>query len=476
MGKPQLEEVEARERLLAGVQKDRVKPTTVVFPGQLIPGETSVPVAFPGSLPPIWNLPFARNPFFTGREDLLKQLHTQLHTTQTAVALGQPQAISGLGGIGKTQLAIEYIYRFRSEYQAVLWARAETMEALNASYTEIANVLNLPQRDAQEQEVIVQAVKNWLRGTNGWLLILDNADDLAVVQPFLPTVCPGHLLLTTRAQILGKLARRLEVDTLDTKVGALLLLRRAGLLPPDGLLIAASVSDQELALVLTKELGGLPLALDQAGAYIEETQCSLADYLQQYQTRRAELLAHRGMLIDDHPEPVATTWSLSFAKVEKANPMAAELLRICAFILNNLAELYREQGKYAKAEPLYVRALAILERHVGAEHPETARILGNLAVLYKMQGKYAQAEPLYVRALAIREQQLGAEHPAITSDLNNLAVLYYDQEKYAQAELLFKRALAIFESLELNHPLVRAIRENYVALLQTMGRNAEAEP
>jgi hypothetical protein len=152
----------------------------------------------------IWNIPFARNPFFTGRKDLLERLHIQLQTTQAA-ALSQPQAISGLGGIGKTQLALEYAYRYRQEYQAVLWARAETMEALNASYTEVANVLNLPQRDAQEQEVIVQAVKNWLRGTKDWLLILDNADDLAMVQPFVPTVCPGHLLLTTRAQILGKL-------------------------------------------------------------------------------------------------------------------------------------------------------------------------------------------------------------------------------------------------------------------------------
>jgi hypothetical protein len=79
-----------------------------------------------------------------------------------AVALSQPQAISGLGGIGKTQLAIEYAFRYGQEYQVVLWARADTIEALSASYVEIAEFLNLPQQNVQEQAVIVQAVKAWL--------------------------------------------------------------------------------------------------------------------------------------------------------------------------------------------------------------------------------------------------------------------------------------------------------------------------
>src|SRR5260370_562508 len=87
-------------------------------------------------------------------------------------ALSQPKAISGLGGIGKKQLAIEYAYRYRGEYQAVLWVRAETTEALNASYSELAALLGLPEKEVQEQEVVVQAVKGWLRQTNGWLLIL----------------------------------------------------------------------------------------------------------------------------------------------------------------------------------------------------------------------------------------------------------------------------------------------------------------
>ena len=109
------------------------------------PALTSLPVP----LVPVWNVPFPQKQFFTGREALLKRLDTQLRTTQTA-ALGQ--VLSGLGGIGKTQLAVEYAYRHQQDYQVVLWAHAETTEALTRSYTEIAKLLQLPQKDAQEQE------------------------------------------------------------------------------------------------------------------------------------------------------------------------------------------------------------------------------------------------------------------------------------------------------------------------------------
>ena len=283
------------------------------------------------ALPPVWNVPCPRNALFIGRDTLLTQLRQHLQAGQ-ATALSQPQAISGLGGIGKTQLAVEYAYRFHQEYQVVLWALADTREALSSSYLSIAALLNLPEKDESESAHVIAAVKNWLQTHTRWLLILDNADDLALARGFLPPSVSGHVLLTTRAQATGRFARRLEVDILPTEVGALFLLRRAGLLAQDASLEQAAQQEQDTARAMCHELGGLPLALDQAGAYLEETRCSLASYQHLFQRRRAELLAeHRG-LIDDHPLPVATIWSLSFARVEQKNPAAADLLRLCAFL------------------------------------------------------------------------------------------------------------------------------------------------
>jgi tetratricopeptide (TPR) repeat protein len=279
--------------------------------------------------PTIWNVPFPQNPFFSGREELLTQLHTQLQQGRTAAL---SQAISGLGGVGKTQLAVEYAYRYYRDYQVVLWAHAESTETLTSSYTEIATLLKLPVKDSQEQAVIIQAVKAWLQNHQDWLLILDNADELDMLAAFLPSRPGGHVILTTRAAATGRFARRLLVETFPQALGVVFLLRRAGLIALDAEASQASTEDQALAERITEEVGGLPLALDQVGAYLETTGAGLEAYWQRYQQHRSELLKdYRGVAID-HPEPVATTWSLSFQRVEERNPAAADLLRLLAYL------------------------------------------------------------------------------------------------------------------------------------------------
>ncbi|MBF0602527.1 MAG: CHAT domain-containing protein, partial [Nitrospirae bacterium] len=144
--------------------------------------------------------------------------------------------------------------------------------------------------------------------------------------------------------------------------------------------------------------------------------------------------------------------------------------------LNNLAELYRVQGHYAQAEPLYKRSLAIREKALGPEHPEVALNLNDLAVLYKTQGQYAQAELLYKRSLAIYEKALGPEHPNVAASLKNVADLYSTQGQYAQAEPLYKRSLAIWEkALGPEHPDVATSLNNLAELYRTQGHYAQAE-
>jgi len=598
----------------------------------------------------LWNVPHRRNPYFTGRDELFDQLDQHLAPTEhpasietRRVALTQPHAIKGLGGIGKTQIAVEYAYRSRNlgRYTHTFWVNAESEEAIIASFVTIADLLpSLTAHNETDQRKLAEAVKRWLEQCKQcWLLILDNADDVALVRYYIPHQGNGSILLTTRANAVGSLATSVEVETMGFLEGTQLLLRRAQRFE--------HASDEEInqAGNIVVALDHFPLALDQAGAYIEETQCSLVDYLDLYRTHRQALLAQRRMPATDYPHSVATTWLLSFQKVQQANPAAAELLHLCSFLapdripeellrdgaaywpaslqqgtadpfmfqqliaellkfslvkrlvedhvlsihrlvqtvqrdrmeletqrqwaeravrainavfpdnphdmavwsqclryldqaqacyaliehyglafveaasvlsrtglylddhalyaiaepllkralqikerqlgashpatassLNNLAELYRAQGKYGEAEPLYQRALAIYEQQLGAAHPDTAGSLNNLAELYMTQGQYGEAEPLYQRALLICEQELGATHPDTASSLNNLAFLYITQRKYGEAEPLLKRVLAICEqSLGPEHPDTQSMRQRYVSLQQVMGCDEDAK-
>ena len=173
-----------------------------------------------------WNLP-PRNPFFTGRDEYLKKL-------EDGLAHGRAQAISGLGGIGKTQTAIEYAYRHRDQYRAVLWSGADSRDALVSGFGAIASLLDLPEKDEKDANVVAEAVRRWLERQTGWLLILDNVEDLAgVVKPFLPAGGMGHVLMTTRLQATGAIAQNVELEKMELEEGALFLLRRAKLIAPE---------------------------------------------------------------------------------------------------------------------------------------------------------------------------------------------------------------------------------------------------
>jgi hypothetical protein len=138
------------------------------------------------------------NPFFTGRGQILTELHDALAERGRA-------ALIGLGGIGKTQTAVEYAHRHSAEYTHAFWATAASRETLLSSYVAFARMLKLPELEAKEQSVVVEAIQRWLNSNQGWLLILNNVDDLVIAREFIPMGDNGHVVLT---KCLGRKLKR----------------------------------------------------------------------------------------------------------------------------------------------------------------------------------------------------------------------------------------------------------------------------
>ncbi len=304
------------------------------------------------------------NPYFTGRKDLLSRLHQQLQT-QGISALAQA-AIYGLGGIGKTQTAIEYAHRFGEHYRFVLWVMAETVPEIQSAYLSIARELRLVDTRA-DLETAVMAVKAWLSREGAWLLVFDNADNPALLRGFLPPIrTGGKVLLTSRAKSFVKVGIRepFRVETLDPEDAVEFLRERTG------------IADAEAAAALASELGYLPLALEQAAAYIETVGGGFSEYLAKYRREGVALLA-KGKPSTDYPKTVATTWSLSFAAVRETSQASTDLLTAAAFLVpdfvpieiftlggSELGELLAQGLKGADEAPLvFLELLEPLERY-----------------------------------------------------------------------------------------------------------------
>jgi tetratricopeptide (TPR) repeat protein len=465
--------------------------------------------------PPIWNIPYRRNPFFTGREEVLEHVHDALRTDNTA-CLAEVHGMTGLGGIGKTQTALEYAYRYHAEYQAVLWARADSSNTLTAEFVGIATLLRLPERNEQDQRRVVEAVMRWLRTNSHWLLVLDNVEDLVSVEPFLPKAGRGHVLLTTRTRALGGVAQRIEIGKMQLEVGALLLLRRAGMLPLAAALEDAPAEDRTLSLQITQEMDGFPLALDQAGAYIRETPCTLSTYFALYQARHTDLLKERSAE-NTYPDSVATTWSLSFEKVAWRHPAAAELLHLLAFLYPDAIpeEVVTEASIHMGAvlEPVATDPLRLdgvfkelLRFSLVYRDPDTQTFTIHRLVQAVFQSKMVEDVQLLwaIRTVqAVNEIFPGVEFAtwsgceryllqaqrcaeligewglmfANAARLLNQAGAYLrTRGRYADAEPFYQQALVIWQhELGSTHPHVAACCNNLALLYTEQGRYEQAE-
>ena len=499
------------------------------------------------------NLPFASlGALFKGRDKFLERLHETLVKDKDR----RPTALHGLGGVGKTRLAVEYALRHESEHSALLYVSAETPERLNAGLAALAgpDILDLPPKDAPEDEEKISLALKWLDDHPGWLMILDNVDDAkaaAAVEKFLARLRGGHVIVTGRISNFSPAIRKLELGVLDIDAGSAFLLERT-LVERDH-----SADDAKLALVLAAELGGLALALEQAGAYIATERTGFVRYLSLWRNKRETVLNwfDKDLMSYNRDVGLAATWA---ASVEKLTPAGRHLLETLAFFepepipdslletpipgeaadfdaraaLRNLyayslaskanvdgaatgsgfavhrlvqdftrREMQDEHRRQALSgalgwvdaafsgdpedvrtwpslDPLSSHALTLAHHGDESQFAEpTAHLYNELGLLFKAKARYAEAEPLMRRALAIGEASHGLDHPVVATRLNNLAELFRATNRLAEAEPMMRRALAIDEaSYGPNHPNVARDLNNLVLLLMATNRFAEAEP
>jgi tetratricopeptide (TPR) repeat protein len=259
-------------------------------------------------------VPF-RNPHFTGRVDLLERLHAMLRSGTTQMAL-LPHALHGLGGVGKTQVAIEYAWRYAAEYDLVWWIRAESLTTVRSGLSELGEAIGLETaNDASKQVANVREVLQQRVAFPRWLLVFDNANSPEELRGYLPAF--GHVLVTSRNPEWAEVAEELQVDVFTRDESITLLQRRGeGISPKDADKLAA-------------RLGDLPLALDQAAAWQAMTGAPVAELDRLLTERMSQLMAEQPP--GDYPVSLMATWDLAFSELRERSPGAAKLLELLAF-------------------------------------------------------------------------------------------------------------------------------------------------
>jgi hypothetical protein len=499
----------ARAALLAAARGARGKPAKEPeFPGaqRQAVGAAQAP-RFPAELPPVWNVPYHPNPFFTGRDQLLTDMHARLTAAELAV---RRAVLTGLGGVGKTQAAVEYAYRQRADYDLVWWVRAEQSATLLADYAALAGQSLLAAdlklaKDAPQE--VAAAVRAWLERHHRWLLLFDNADEPQAVAELLPRSGTGHVLVTSRAETgWEQLANPLPVEVLAPIDAAAFLLSRTKQQGPEA---------QTAATTLASSLGGLPLALEQAAAYITVAgTVNLTDYAQLFATRAMELL-NRGQPLG-YQHTVATTWYLALQTLLETEPAAVRLLTLTAFmapddlpqsllaaqhsllpgslaatagdplaLADATAALRRYSLMRVVGDGLFVHQLlqtvvrtlldADLERAVASV---AIRVL-NAAFPYPSNDtrNWAECERLIPHLLAAAEhgERLDVETEERMQMLNEAGAYLTSRGQYAAAESLLERAMIGFEqTLGEHHRQTLGSMNNLAAARVNLGRTQEA--
>ncbi len=435
---------------------------------------------------------------------MLEKLRAILAQSHNAAVVGR--ALHGLGGVGKTRLAVEYAWRYRADYAALLFVPAQDGNTLDKGLADIATVLDLPEKAAPQQDVRVAAALRWLNSHRDWLLICDNVDDVAARDALLPRIANlagGHVLITGRLADQSPAYPSLTLDVLAVDDAAEFLLERAARR-------AQSPNDAALAGELAAELGGLALGLEQAAAYIERRQIGFAAYLKLWRENREKVLGwfDKTATAYNHDVGLAATWMTSVAQLTPdgrrllarlgwlaPDPIPDSLFDVSAtgdeafdarealadLLAYSLVSAGAENGTRMVTVHRLVQDFA--RRELAADWPGALKealewLSWGFAYDPDDVRSWPVLEPLMAHAMAVASAADRASISKSTADLlNRLGIVLKSKARFAEAEPLYRRALEIFEkSAGPNHPDVASTLNNLALLLCATNRLAEAEP
>ena len=449
---------------------------------------------------------------FVGRDDQLAELDAIVGAGSGLIA----QAVYGLGGVGKTELALQYVHRYRSRYRVVWWVTAETPGTIDDGLAKLAHRLHPDVQIMATQQEAAQWALAWLQSHDGWLLVLDNVEHRHHVEELLGDLTRGHVLLTTRRDVGWDDITDgcLRLDVLTPAAAVTMLTRLAG------------QDDPDTAGVLAGELGCLPLALQQAGAYLRQTRIPMAEYLTRLRDDPARVLDTTAAgtttgRADEARRVAARTWSVTVTDIAEQSPAALRVLRILSCYAPD--DIPRNLLSYAGDPDQIDAALGLLASYsmitltimTVAVHRLVQTI--TLAHLRSPDDTSPQessgtvpnglADMLTAAITCLREgwppgipgtdvatwPQWAAmsPHVAATAELcpdtvggDDLAYLLsvlghfvWTQGRYRQALIYETRALAIGEAaLGPDHPTVAGYLNGLASSLRDLGRAGEAEP
>ncbi|HWB14503.1 MAG TPA: tetratricopeptide repeat protein [Pirellulales bacterium] len=467
---------------------------------------------------------------FKGRDEFLRQLRQSLQRAGNGHATAiVGRAVHGLGGVGKTRLAVEYAWQHQDDYSAVLFVTADSPANLRANLAELVGplVLDLPEQDLKEEQARLAAALRWLHDHPRWFLIVDNADSeeaADAVEDLIGRLRGGQVLITSRLARWSAAVESLELDVLLPEHAGQFLLQRTARRR------RKLVSDDSDAATLAGELDGLALALEQAGAYIEHRRISLADYLAAWRSHEPAVQGWYDKRIMKYPRSLAVTWQTT---IEQLDAGALALLRLLAWLAPEPLPLFVLEGR--DADSVWREASQLCRSEVeagarGSQGEKSADLTAALAMLadfsmlrwdaeastvtvhrvvqeilrtqlpessrerwvgtaLRLLNKAAPSKPSDVRTwprwnllrphvavCAWHADRAGIASPTVGL-MSQLSLFLKSKALYAQAEPLIRRALAIDEQCKgPDHPDVAIRLNNLAQLFQATNRLAEAEP